>query len=817
MQTHNPHFAANYYSCFLSYVVWALIWVTPFTAAASVPHIVQEVEVQGQRRVEERTILADLEVEVGKSLAPETITRDLRRIWSLGFFRDVRIEKEIRENGLVIVVHVVEKPAIRKVEYIGNDKLSTEDIEEVVNVKALRILNRKKLQANVSKIQELYSDKGYYLADVQYRTQVVDESPHLVDVFFDIQEKYKVQVRTIDLVGNSALEEHELKAIMRTREGNELSFLSNQGTFKEEFFQADLMMLQAYYLDHGYLTVNVGRPAVTISADQKHIDISVPIEEGEQYRIGKIDFSGDFEIKDETRGDITRDKLLERLSIESGDIFSRKTLLESIERIANSYKNLGYAYANVTPNTRTDPEAQTVELVMDVQPGKLVYFGRIDVVGNTKTRDKVIRRELRIYEGELYSEALMQVSKARIFQLGFFETVELTTATTEVGDVVDVKVEIKEKSTGTFQVGAGFSSAESFIANAQISQNNFLGTGQTLSLSAQLSFGEFGRKLATVQFYEPYFLDSFLSLGLNAYITQQYYIDFQRDATGFSPSLGYPITPDLRVQVGYTLEKIRISTDDRSGFSRAPQAALFNLNRDGLSSALSGTLSYDTRNNRLFPSGGQYHRFNVEWSDGILGSDAGMEFTKMNLTARYYHNLFWSLVFKFNASLGYVFGPNGSAAPISERFFPGGIFSVRGFRPRELGPTVAVLDKEDPASAAFFFNEGGNKEAVFNLELEFDILATAGIKGVLFLDAGNAYNDDESFFYLTGNKTAPDVYLTGSNRRIKPPLGLYYGAGFGLRWFSPIGPLRFEWGIPITKKNVDGESVVFEFTIGNFF
>ena len=239
-------------------------------------------------------------------------------------------------------------------------------------------------------------------------------------------------------------------------------------------------------------------------------------------------------------------------------MFKRTTLFEDIGRLSNVYKNRGYAFANVTPNSKMRPDEKLVDIEMAVQKGDLVYIDRIEISGNSKTRDKVIRREMRVFEGELYSEAGINASKARIFQLGFFETVEIKPAGGASKDTMTLEVEVKEKNTGTFQVGAGFSSVESFIATAQIAQNNFLGTGQSLSLSLQLSFGTFGRKFGSLQFYEPYLFDTMFSLGMNAYVTQQYYRDFQRAATGLAPTVGYPLTPDLRLSLGYTIENIEI-------------------------------------------------------------------------------------------------------------------------------------------------------------------------------------------------------------------------------------------------------------------
>jgi len=796
-------------------VMSALIGATSAMAQTSGDTIV-DISVEGLRRVEKEAILDKLKSKEGTPVDALLLTEDLRSVWNTEFFRDVRIEKERKDDGWHIYVVVVEKPSIKEVKFLGHDDLSEEDIKGVVDIKPFTILNKDQLKKNVVKILDLYVEKGFYLADVAFRIETVDGTEHEVNVVFDIVENTKVMVKQLSFVGNEHVTSDFIKSVLQTREGNELSFVTGSGTYKEEFFQTDIFRIQALYYDHGYVNVKVDPPSQTISSDRRYIFLSVPIEEGEQHDIGTIGFSGEVRLEDHN-GNVLVDEesLRKRLKIESGDTFNRTKLFEDIQALTDVYRDEGYAYANVTPNSRIKKDERLVDLDLEVERGELVYFERIEVVGNTRTRDKVIRREMRVFEGDQYSASGLNESRARVYQLGFFETVNIATSRGSKPNTMNITIEIKEKSTGTFQVGAGFSSVESFIATAQIAQNNFMGNGQLLSVSAQLSFGEFARQLATLQFYEPYFLDSQWSFGLNAYITQRYFREFQRNANGFSPSFGYPITPDLRVNAGYTLEWIEVVTDAASGPSLA------DLNRgNGRNSAVNASISYDTRDNRLFPSSGHYHVLSGELSDRLIGSEEGLEHRRMQLFMRYYYPLPLSLVLKLNASFGIVRSRGDERVAISERFFPGGIYSVRGFEPRGLGPTQRVSVRGDPTSETFEFIVGGNKEVVFNLEIEFPIVEAAGIKGVIFADAGNAYDDDVGFFYAgTPKEHIPAAYMMGSNELLLngPPLGLYYSFGFGFRWFSPIGPLRFEWGIPITKRGKDDRDIIFEFTIGNFF
>ncbi len=798
-----------------SFLVFAPIAAASSETAEFEAGTISEIVVQGLRKVEREAAVRVMTLRIGQAFKDDAVTADLHSLWQTGFFRDVAISRAPGPGDTIrLLVSLSEKPTVLGVDFEGLSAVSKEDVLEVVDVRENTILNLKLLGRNADKIKVLLVDKGHYLAEIGYRVDPVPDSPDGVRVVFEIAENDQVVVRQISFLGNTTISDAELKANIQTREGDELSFFTQSGTYNAEHFQTDILRIQALYYDRGYIAVKVGSPTATISPDLRHIYLSLAIDEGPRHDVGDIVFSGDIVLTADDGKTLVDEALLQKLLMTtSGEVFSRATLMADLSRVTDAYRNHGYAYANVIPNTRPVAGTQLVNLDLEIDRGEPVHIGRIEIIGNTRTRDKVIRREMRVFEGELFSETGVKTSEMRINQLGYFETVEIKRKSGKTADRMDLEVRVKEKSTGTFQIGAGFSSVESFIFTAQISQQNFLGNGQSLSLSAQLSFGDFGRQLATLQFWDPWFLDSKWGMGINGFITQQFFRDFQRSATGFSPSLGYPITHALRVNLGYTLEQIGITTGSSSS-----GAALHNLNRDGLNSKVNGSISYDTRDNRLFPTRGQYHSFGLEVSDPAIGADSDMAFQRLSLDMRYFHPLFWTMVFKANASMSWVFGGGTQGVPISERFFPGGIFSVRGFSPRSLGPLVRTTRKGDPLSPTSRFILGGDKEAVFNLEVEFDIVPKAGIKGVFFLDAGNAYNDDDAFFYIDSPTAGiPDSFVRGSNRRIKPPLGLYWAAGFGVRWFSPVGPLRFEWGMPLVKLSPADPDLLFEFTIGNFF
>lgn len=793
----------------LSIALWALLIVPvaaaaqgsgvsagePPATAAAPQQPVAEIRVEGTRRVEPDAVRNAMRTRVGQPIDRATASEDIRRIYGLGYFQDVRLDVEPGPSGPVLTVTVRERPAIREVRIEGNDEISTEDLREKIDVKPFQILNVGSVRRNVGKILEQYVEKGFYLATVDYR--VVELPENEVDVVFVVNENAKVVVRQIRFLGNEKLSEDELKAVMITKEGDFLSFLTGSGVYREEIFQRDMQAAQAVYYDNGYINVRFGKPVVALTPDKKYISISIPVEEGEQFSIGKIDFSGDL---------ITEKEKLDLLVTTSpGDVFSRTKLQGDIQALTNLYQDEAYAYANITPLTSVDPEARTVDLTFDIEKGKKVRFERIEIVGNEKTRDKVIRRELRIFEGEYYNGTALQRSKQRVTALGFFEPdprtgmVEISTRRGSTDDQIVAVVEVKERPTGTFQVGAGFSSVENFIATAQVSQTNFFGWGQSASLSAQLSSL---RQLIQLQFVEPYFFDTNWTFAFDFFRTEADYSTFVRESTGGSLTFGHPLPfiedDQIRGFVTYTLEDVAVTT----GGSQVGVSTVGGLNifDDGLTSSLRFSVNWDTRNNRLFPSSGFMQSASVELAPSWLGSE--IQFTRWTGISRWYFQLPWKLVFKTQGTIGYITSPGG-VVPISERYFLGGINSVRGYTLRSISPTRKVLLGNDPLSQTTDFGEGGTKQLILNNELEFPILEAVGIRGVLFYDVGNTWPIDQPIF---GESDA--------GRDL--PLGLFHSVGFGFRWFSPIGPLRFEWGIPLTPRETD-EGILFEFTIGNSF
>jgi outer membrane protein insertion porin family len=759
---------------------------------------------RGNRKVEDDAIKVNLKTQPSITLTQEMLRDDVRTIWKMGFFEDVQVESTESKSGLVIVFVLKEKPAINKIYVAGNDEVSLSKINEVLDVKKEQILDPSKLKKNVEKIKELYVEKGFYMAEVTY--ELKRNSPSEVDVWFRVHENAKVEVRRVNFVGNHAISDADLREVILTHEGNILSIVTQAGTYREDVFQRDLLLLQAHYWDRGYVQVKVGTPLIELSPDKQSMYITISIEEGPQYRLGTID----------VRGDLLEPKefFLKRVSVKPGEIFNRSKLSDDLQKLTDLYKDRGYAYVNASPATPVDEKTRTVDVAFEIQKGELVYFDRINVRGNSKTRDKVIRRELRIIEGDSYSQSLLDYSKRRVNALGFFEKVDVSTKRGSGDNQMDVNVEVAERPTGTFQIGAGFSSVENFIAQAQISQNNLLGRGQLLTLQAQISGL---RQLFLLQFQDLYFLDTDWTFGFNLFKQDRILSSFTRSSKGASLTWGYLLAEDLRLLLTYTLEDVHVTTGGFAGlFSSGqrdpiPLGSLANLLRSGITSSGRALLSYDSRDNRMFPTKGWYNTLSGEIADHFLLSEN--VFTRYEAVARFFYPVWGPFVFRAKLEGGLISSRDPHGVPIFERYFVGGIYDIRGFSPRSLGPVIQSLSQQTQDASLQNFLIGGNMQVIGNAEIEFPIFDKVGIRGVVFADMGNAFNLEDQYCKIKPSN------VDASKDPCKTPfdVGAYRESwGFGFRWFSPIGPLRFEWGIPF--KTLPGEQpIVFEFTIGNFF
>jgi outer membrane protein insertion porin family len=779
---------------------------------------VAQVVIAGNRRVATEDVLAYIgQTRVGKAFSPEGLARDMRELWDSGLFDDIEVDLTRRDDGVYLRVLVHERPSIKEIEFSGNDQVSSEDLTEAlsVEVKPGTILSYAAIRRGVQKLRDKYAEEGYFLAEVSY--EIVPQRENQVTLKFTVKEHEPVTVRRITFIGNHNLSDAELREVMITGQGSFFSF-GTGGPFRQDAFERDVLVINALYYDRGFLSVQVATPRVMLTPDRTGIEVTITINEGPRYRIRSLRiYERDADGREiEPLGG--RRALREMVRAKPGDWFNRAELAKDLGAIQTLYRDAGYANVEAAPDTQLDPDKREVDITVGIRRNDLVYFSRIEIRGNTKTRDKVIRREMEVEEQQLFSETKLERSKRRITALGYFERVDISTEQGEDPQHVNINVEIGEKPTGTFQIGAGFSSIENFIATAQVQQANLFGNGQSLSLQAQISGL---RRLVDVRFFEPYLLDSEFSLAASVYNQLRIYDQFSQTSLGGSLTLGYPIIqPELRASLAYTLESDEISTtttstglgtaDARSTFQRLPLANLFN---DGVTSSIRPALTYDTRNNQLFPTSGIYLQGSVELASSAIGS--GNEFVRYRGTGRFYYPITDSLILKLNTEAGMVTSPDPAGVPIFARFFLGGILDVRGFKLRSIGPRLPLRANLDENSLPIEngANIGGNLMYYQNLEIEFPILEAVQIKGVIFTDLGNAWNLEN--LYCNAAPASPFA-VTNPCFGLQNLLDVRSSWGFGLRWFSPLGPLRFEWGFPFKTLPYE-DSSLFEFTIGNFF
>lgn len=771
--------------------------------------------VAGNRRITPEDVVTYLRERTGQEFSPDALTQDVRELYASGFFDDIEVDLERLEEGVVLRFVVRERPSVNAVTFEGNSDIDKDDLKEGVELKANTILSPPAIRRSIQKIRDMYAEKGYFLAEVESET--IPQKNNEVEVKFKIREQGQVSVKRVTFIGNESVSDSELRSLMFIGNPGLLAFGSG-GPFRQDAFERDIAVISALYYDRGYLAVQVSTPRVMLTPDRTGIEITITIEEGPRYKIRQLRVYERGEGGKEVEPIGGRRNLRMMVRAKSGDFFNRAALLEDLQALRTLYRDHGYANVDANPQTQLDPATNEVDVIVPVERGPLVHFERIEMRGNAKTRDKVIRRELEVFEGGQFHESKLEKSKRRVNALGYFERVDVSMEQGSAPDKMNVYIEVAERPTGTFQVGAGFSSVENFIATAQIQQANLFGNGQSLSLQGQFSSL---RQLVNIHFFEPYFLDSKFNASIDLYDQQRYYRDFSQASLGGGLTFGYPlIEPELYASISYTGEMDKVSTDRQppllgtssyvSVFQRLPLANLFN---DGFTSSIRPGLTYDTRDNRLFPTSGIYLSASTELATKYLGSEN--QFIRHKLTGRFYYPLFWSFVLKLNSEFGHVTSPSREGVPIFARFFLGGIYDLRGFEFRSIGPRLPLTSSTDPNSPPILngANIGGNLQYYQNLEIEFPIVEAVGLKGVIFTDAGNAWNLEQNYCKAAANAINA---VTSPCFTMASLANLRTSYGFGFRWFSPLGPLRFEWGYPFKPLSYEQASQ-FEFTIGNFF
>ncbi len=752
---------------------------------------INAITIIGQKKIEKEAMLAKMSSQVGGLFSEKQVTEDIQALFKMGYFVQIEAAKEITAGGINLEYKVVEKPTISEVQFEGNTEQKAEDLEKETGLKNYEILNTSKIKEATLKLEKFYEDKGFYLVKIEPIIEDVKKD-ETVRVKFLITENDKVKVKKITLIGNNNLKDSYLKGRLFTQEAGFFSGLSSSGSFKQEAFERDIQVIKFLYWNLGYVQVKIDRPLVTVTADKKSIYITYHIDEGDQYSIGEVDFAGDLLFQ--------KSELYDAVKIKDNGVFAVDVMQKDIADLQAKCGDLGYAFANVNPRYAFNEKEKKVDLVFEFEKGNKVYFGSINVVGNSKTRDKVIRRELKIAEGELYNETRKRLSQENIQRLGFFDEVSFKTSTPpEKPDQLNIDIVIKERNTGQLQLTAGYGNVQGLSLGGSVQQNNFRGLGQTLGARIDATQN---RQDYSLSLTEPYFYDTLWSAGFDVfYIENKERINYDNRKTGAAVRFGHPIwNDDFRAIVRYKLDKTDLFANKNT------DPFLFPLDTArGITSSATLTLEYDTRNDRFSPSKGIFA--DVSYERAGLGGD--LKYQEFSTRLRYFKNIFWDVVWRNNLTYLNIQPTEGSEdVPFTERYQLGGAYSLRGFGSGTVGRRIfsqdrynkivtndgnpfyvstPISDEERRRRSTLIF--GGTKEILFQSEIQYPLIKEAGLTGVFFYDIGQAEDD-----------------LSSAN--------LLSDVGMGFRWQSPLGLLRFEWGWPVNSDELDRDTVNFEFSIG---
>ncbi|MFO7760012.1 MAG: outer membrane protein assembly factor BamA [Thermodesulfobacteriota bacterium] len=725
-------------------------------------NLITEIRIEGNELIDSGAILLKIRNRAGDIFDRETLRNDLKKIFKMGYFNDVRIEVEDGRDGKIVTYIVDEKKVISNVDIEGEDKIKEDELREIIKIRPNTIFNPKRLKDSVSNISNLYRDKGYYGVEVETRLDHIDENK--VGVSFKINEGEKTYIRKIRINGNQAFDDDEIKDILATSTKGWLSWITQSGLLRRGILKDDSNRIAAFYKNKGFIEARVSTPVV--KKEEDGLSITFNVEEGERYRVGLVDISGDL---------ITsKDELLAKTTIVEKKYFDQQALRKDIQKLTDYYGSKGYAYAEIDPRIRKNSEAKRLAINFNIKKDILVYVNRIMIRGNTRTRDKVVRREMTLEENEIYDATALRSSTKRLQRLDFFEEVDIVPESTGKENYKNIIVNIKEKPTGTFSIGAGYSSVDGVMVMSEIRQRNFLGRGQNLSLQANLG-GENTRY--NLDFTEPHLNDSDLLFGFNIYDWERDYDDYDKHSQGGSLRLGYPVREEWHfyTSLGYnktTLSDIQEITSEIIRNSMDIEITRF----------VTLGLYRNTTNRRFNPSEGSNNRISIKKAGGFLGGEAA--YTKYEGTSSWYFPFLWDTVFHVKGSLGYVNEDKKNKLPVYERFYLGGLNSVRGFEAGDISP-------RDPDTRERI---GGTHMGYMNLEYIFPLVKNAGLNGVVFFDSGFVNRDEEGWSLSDLRKSA----------------------GLGFRWLSPMGPLRLEWGYNLDPEE-DEDTSVWDFSIGGQF
>ena len=741
-------------------------------ALAIQPFTIRDIRVEGVQRTEAGTVFSYLPVKVGEQMNDDKAASALKALYATGFYTDVRLEVE----NDVLVVFVVERPSISQIEIVGAKEFTKDNLKDglkQVGISEAKIFDRSVLDRAEKEIKRQYTSRGFYSAKVT--TTATPLERNRVSLTFTIEEGEVSKIVDINIIGANAFSESTLLKEFELSTGGWFSWFTKEDQYSKQKLSGDLEKLRSYYLNRGYLEFNIDSTQVSITPDKEKIYITLAITEGPVYKLGDIKFSGELKIPEA--------EMRALLLFKPGETFSRQKIVDSVKAISDRLANDGYSFANINPVPDPDRSKQIASFTMFVDPGRRVYVRRINVQGNSRTRDEVVRREMRQLESAWYSNEKIARAKERLERTSFFDDINIETPSVPgSNDQVDLNVTVKERNTGSLQFGVGYSSAEKLTVSASVSQANIFGSGNQLSF--RVNNGSIS-KAYEVSYLNPYWTVDGIARGFDVYrrdintasLTTG---EFRSASTGAGVRFGVPVTEYDGINFGLGVERTALGLD-----SFSPQRYFSYVNTFGSKSdTLRGSLGFsrDTRDSIFFPRNG----YLIE-AGGELGLPGGdIKFYRLQTKAQYLRPIWGPVVLNVNAEFGYANGYGGKPLPFFKNFYAGGVDSVRGFEQSSLGPR--------DTNSAFI---GGNRRIVGNIELLFPLPGVKSDKSVrlsTFVDFGNVFGADE-----------------------KIRLGdLRSSVGFAVSWFSPVGPLKFSLAKPIRQKATD-KVERFQFLLGRVF
>jgi outer membrane protein insertion porin family len=747
--------------------IFFAILLGPFAAFAQVPApadkpiIIKEIAVQGNRRVQEAVILGRVGAKIGTPFAASRTAEDIRAIFALGFFDDVQVKVEDFEGGVKLVYVVAERPFIRDILFAGNKKQDSATLQEKIDLKLGSVYNPVEVNRAADKLKEFYEQEGYFEVGITPDVEKLPDGD--VTITFRIAEGRRISIDQIVIEGAQGLTPKEVKRVMETQERE---YIVLRGTVQRQRLDEDVDRIIQLYNDYGYVQARVEKSEINVDRVNARATIRVVVVEGPQFKVGGVDVTGNSVLPQE--------EIRKRIEFRTGDVFSRTKLRDSVKGVADLYSAIGRASAVVTPNTTQDTPGRVINVTFEISEGPETYVERINIAGNTRSEEKILRREIPMAEGDLFTSQKLARAKQRLTNLNYFDKVEAKTAPGSSKDKIIVNIDVTEKPTGLFSIGGGYSSQDGVLGTLDLSQRNFLGKGWEVFL--RIRGGE-NIQTGTIGFTEPWLFDRPLAAGFDLFNTRRILPDYTVNSLGGDIRLGHPFGEYSRWNATYRVSEDRVSDVNPLG---SPEL----LSQEGthLTSLIGVNFTRDTRDNVFDPTRGGLSVFGFDFG----GVGFGEQFIRSVVSSSYFQPLPWlNHVLSYRLLAGYSLGWSNEPVPLFERFYLGGSNSLRQFKSLQVSP-------KDSTGTRI----GGNSELLFSVEYQIPLVF--GLKAAVFTDIGQVWGPDIS----AGTK----IDLSD----------LRYGVGAGLRWNSPFGPIRIDYGIKLDQKK--GESFgEFNFSAGSSF